>query len=292
MNNFELYFATWEKKLKTVKEGIRNSLSLPSILAVVCVRNERVHLRRCLTDLLAQGLDVHLIDHGSTDGTVEIAQEFLGQGLLHIDHLPWRGVFSLSEQLQAKQAVVRQATHDWIVHADADEWLCPTPEFATLREGVGAADRAGYTVINFHELVFVPLPGKDFYAEDYAARMRHYYFFQPSYPRLQRAWKRTAHLDNTHSGGHSLAGGGAKLFSMDFFLRHYIVLSEAHAQQKYGSRRFSEEDIRKGWHGNRRRIQAERLVVRPDSAMRELAHPSDQVFDLSQPTKLHFWEWE
>jgi glycosyltransferase involved in cell wall biosynthesis len=49
-------------------------------LAVVCVRNEAIHIRRCLEHLIGSGLEVYLIDNQSTDGTREIASEFLAGG--------------------------------------------------------------------------------------------------------------------------------------------------------------------------------------------------------------------
>jgi glycosyltransferase involved in cell wall biosynthesis len=263
-----------------------------SALAVVCVRNEAINIRRCLEHLIGSGLDVHLIDNDSTDDTREIAREFLGRGLIAIEELPWRMEFSLSDQIRAKQRVFAAAEHDWVVHADADEWLCSPVEGQSLLAGLNAADEAGYTCVNFHEAVFVPLPGEDFYAPDYAARMSTYYFFQTYYPRLDRAQKRQAGLDYAKSGGHLLKGEGLKRSPRDFILRHYIVLSKAHADAKYVGRRFANEDRAKGWHGNRVTITQENLVVKPIPELRRLENPAvHHQFDLSLPLTTHFWEW-
>ncbi|TSJ60885.1 glycosyltransferase family 2 protein [Starkeya sp. 3C] len=260
-------------------------------LAVVCVRNEAVHMRRCLRDLIGDGLDVFLIDNDSTDGSTEIASEFLGHGLLGIERIPWTGAFSLSDQLRAKRRIIADADHDWIVHTDADEWLCSPVEGQSLLGGIREADAAGYTCINFHEIVFVPLPGDDFLADDYASRMSTYYFFQPVYPRLNRAWKRTADIDSSRSSGHRLAGDGLRLYPQDFFLRHYIALSEGHARSKYVGRKFSDEDIAKGWHDNRRIITAENLHVKQMPGLMRTPEPLRHRFDLSTPLKTHFWQW-
>jgi glycosyltransferase involved in cell wall biosynthesis len=262
-------------------------------LAVVCVRNEAIHIRRCLKHLIGSGLEVHLIDNESTDDTREIAKEFLGRGLIGIDLLPWRQEFSLLDQLHAKQRVFEASDHDWLVHADADEWLCSPYPGQSLLEGLAAADEAGYDCVNFHEIVFVPLPGEDFYAADYAARMSTYYFFQPSYPRLNRAWCRRIKVTNLGFGGHLLEGEETRCSPVDFLLRHYIVLSEVHARAKYLDRRFSEEELRKGWHGNRWNITLDNLRVKLIPELRRLAgNPASQTsFDLSAPVTRHFWEW-
>ena len=262
-----------------------------SALAIVCARNEAVHMRRCLTDLIGAGLEVRLIDNGSTDGTREIAERFLGCGLLAIDDLPWTGSFSLTDQLSAKRRIVEAVPHDWIVHADADEWLMSPVEGQSLSEGLSVADAAGATYVNFHELVFTPLPGENFWFEDYAQRMLTYYFFQPYYPRLNRAWRRLGDFTAAASGGHILEGEGLQRHSVDFLLRHYIVLSEAHACAKYVGRRFSDEDRAKGWHGNRLAISPEDLKLKPIPELRRLAHADARDFDLSRPITSHFWQW-
>ena len=261
-------------------------------LAVVCVRNEVIHIRRCIEHLVGAGLEVYLIDNELTDGTREIASEYLGRGLIGIENLPWKMEFSLSDQLQAKQRVFAASDHDWIVHADADEWLCSPIEGQSLLEGLTAADEGGYTCVNFHEIVFIPLPGEDFYSDDYASRMLTYYFFQPHYPRLNRAWSRRVKLDNSEFGGHILMGEELKRSPLDFILRHYIVLSEVQAQVKYVGRRFSDEDRAKGWHGNRLIITRENLKVKPIPELRRIEDPAKHHrFDLSLPIKKHFWEW-
>jgi hypothetical protein len=261
-------------------------------LAVLCFRNERVHIRRCLSDLISSGLDVAAIDHGSRDGSHEAAAEFLGRGLVRLERMPWTGSFSLSEQLRAKRQMIAVAVdYDWIVHVDADEKLCAPRPGQSLLDGMREADACGANCINFHELVFVPLSGEDFLVDDYADRMRAYYFFQPRYPRLKRAWKRSADLDNSASGGHALAGAHLRLHEQDFILRHYIALSEAHARTKYVGRAFSEEDVSRGWHRNRLDIRADALRVKPCRFLKHLRHAGDSDFDLSDPAKTHFWQW-
>lgn len=263
---------------------------MPSVLAIVCVRNEAVHIERCLSDLINGGCDVHLIDNGSTDGTRELASRFLGAGLLGIDDLEWTGAFSLTAQMEAKNALVARATHDWIVHADADESMVSGREGESLIDAISEADAAGYNVINFHEMAFVPLPGEDFEHPDYASCMSNYYFFQPKYPRLNRAWKRSLVIESG-SNGHLLKGEGIERSPRDLFLRHYLVLSEAHAERKYVGRQFGGEDIAKGWHGNRVIIDAENVRLRTGPAMRRLESPTSNEFDLSAPAAQHYWQW-
>lgn len=262
-----------------------------SVVAIVCVRNEEIHMLRCLTHLIEAGIEVYLIDNGSTDGSRAIAEQFRGRGLIGIEDLPWQGVSCFAEIYRLKQKITERLRHDWIIHSDADEWLCSSVPGQSLMEGIQVADTEGYTYINFHEIVFVPLELEDFYVHDYFRRMKTYYFFQPSYPRLNRAWKRSANLNNVRSGGHRLVGTELRKFPIDFFLRHYMVLSVEHARAKYLNREFAAEDLSMNWHATRRMIRPDKLVVKNSPGLRHMTDPVVSVFDLSAPVRKHFWLW-
>jgi glycosyltransferase involved in cell wall biosynthesis len=260
-------------------------------LAIICARNEAIHIRRCIGGLIADGLDVVLVDHESNDATVALASTFLDRGLVSIETLPWLGFFSLSAQLAKKQQIIERTTHDWIVHVDADEWLCAPSPGQTLLAAIEEADAGGYNCINFHELVFVPRPGEDFATESYAARMTTYYFFEPTHPRLIRAWKRSAAFTNINNGGHLLEGREIKLSPRDLFLRHYMVLSFDHACRKYLSRVFSPEELAKGMHKKRAMLDEKSLVLKNGVYLRDLPSPESVDFDLNQPAPEHYWLW-
>lgn len=262
-----------------------------SALAVVCVRNESMHIHRCIKDLISSGLDVHFVDNGSTDGTREIAESYIGNGVLAVDDLPWHGSFSLTDQLNFKREIISQAQHDWILHCDADEWMVNPHVGESLIEAMNEAHETGFNCINFNEAVFIPLGDEDFEREDYADLMRTYYFFQPRYPRLNRAWRRDAQLENSASGGHLLSGKNLKIYPNDLILRHYIALSQEHVRRKYLARQFSEADQSKGWHGNRLTINESNLTFKHSPLLRRLPSASSLSFDFSKPAARHFWEW-
>jgi glycosyltransferase involved in cell wall biosynthesis len=259
-------------------------------VAIVCARNEEHHIRSALRDLIDEGLDVVLIDHASSDRTVAIARQFLGRGLLSIEGLAWTGRFSLTAQLEAKSRAIERLDHDWIVHVDADEWLSGPDEGQTLIQGLREADAAGYNAINFNGYIFVPRPGENLEGTDFRRHSTRYYFFQPRYPFLVRAWKNGAGLDNRDFGGHLLSGN-ARLYPRNFPMRHYIFLSEAGAERKYLDRVFDEAEVARGWHRNKLRATKESLRFPNDDHMFILPHWSSKQFDASTPFKEHYWEW-
>jgi tetratricopeptide (TPR) repeat protein len=99
-------------------EGLTVSLCL-------VVRDEEELLSGCLASAADAVDELVVVDSGSTDGTVAIAESF-GARVLHV---PWSGSFS-----EARNAGLEQATGDWILMLDADERLAPgaAPALRTL----------------------------------------------------------------------------------------------------------------------------------------------------------------
>jgi glycosyltransferase involved in cell wall biosynthesis len=262
------------------------------IAAIICARNEELHIARCLNDLVRNDVEVFVIDHDSEDRTVQIAESYLGRGLLAIERLPWRGKFELGEQLSLKKEIITRLNHDWILHVDSDEWLCAPKGFQSLSNAIKRVDAEGFNCINFDEMVFVPWPNEDFTCREYSREMKTYYFFEPSHRRLMRGWRRDIVADNTGSGGHGLASDRElRLYPQNFILRHYIALSLAHAVKKYVGRQFADDELKKGWHVNRRGIKDSELVLTPSPYLRQLQSWDSGEFDRSVPAKAHFWEW-
>lgn len=262
-----------------------------SCVAVLCVHDEEAHLKRAIGDFVEQGIDVAIIDHGSTDGTAEICSGFLGKGVVAMEHLPWTGEFDLTAQLRAKRDLVDRLGHDWVIHADADEWMHTRLQGESLLAGIDRISRLGYNAINFDEFVFLPQPGAISEPADCKRELLDYYFFAPRENRLMRAWSRQHALENVSSGGHLLAGEDLRLAPESFVLRHYIVLSQEHAIRKYAHRVFSAADLEKGWHDNRVNLEAARLMLPESASLEHLPNWQSVELDRSKPRALHFWDW-
>jgi tetratricopeptide (TPR) repeat protein len=80
------------------------------------VRNEAANLPACLTSVKDVVDELIVLDTGSTDETVTIAQSFGAQ----VPHFAWCNDFSA-----ARNASLKYATGDWILVLDADERLVP-----------------------------------------------------------------------------------------------------------------------------------------------------------------------
>lgn len=78
------------------------------------VRNEAKNLSRCLNSVKDQVDEMVILDTGSTDETVTIAQSFQAQ----VQHFSWCNDFSA-----ARNQSLQYASGDWILVLDADELL-------------------------------------------------------------------------------------------------------------------------------------------------------------------------
>ena len=257
--------------------------------AILCVRNEERHLDITLAQLASCGIQLAMIDHDSTDGTRAICDKYR-KHIVYQARLPYTGAFSLSDQIAAKARAMRAISSDWFIHQDADEILQSPRPGETLREGIERSAREGFNVINFDEFVFIPGgPEEDFAHRDFYREMLSYYFFAPQPRRLMRAWRNDPDTAQV-GGGHRLRVKNLLLCPENFILRHYVCLSAVDIRRKYASRVYATEDIDKGWHGNRRNIDFDRISLPGEEGLKRLQGADDKLFDKSRPWKNHFWE--
>jgi len=262
-------------------------------VAILCVRNEALHIQRAVTSFVDQGIDVVIIDHESTDNTVKLCERFKAAGVLSIEHMPWTGTFDLAEQLKMKQRISETLNHDWIIHADADEWLQSPIQGETLLEGINRISDSGFNVINFEEFVFLPYREQELEAnyDYYQKRILTYYFFAPGKSRLMRAWSRSSNLQNIESGGHKLSGAEINVAPESFILKHYLVMSYEHAIKKYVGRKFSERELQMGMHKKRAALNEQKLQLPQIESLSVISRWDSVELDRTGPKKSHFWDW-
>jgi glycosyltransferase involved in cell wall biosynthesis len=108
------------------------------ISATIVALNEERNIARALESLRPCVDEILVVDSGSADRTLEVA-EALGARVLRED---WRGY---AEQ---KNFAAARAAHDWILSIDADEQLTPglAGEIAALRAAPEPCDLDGWTM--------------------------------------------------------------------------------------------------------------------------------------------------
>ncbi len=96
---------------------------MTSISLCMIVKNEEKYLPGCLESARPFVDEIIIVDTGSTDSTVAIAEQYGAK----VFRFPWNGNFS-----DARNVSIRHATSDWILYLDADERLLTGNEMRGL----------------------------------------------------------------------------------------------------------------------------------------------------------------
>jgi hypothetical protein len=255
-------------------------------LAIIAAYNEERLIGACLEHLAAQGVEAYLIDNESTDRTAAIAEGFLGRGLVGIETLPRNGTFSLLAQLRRKERLADELDADWLIHQDVDEFRVSRRR-RTLAKELEVADRRGFNAVNFLEFTFVPTrESADHDHPRFRETMRWYYPYLPSFPHRLNAWKRQlGPVELAWSGGHRVRFPGLRMSPRSLAMRHYLCLSSAHFERKYGRRRYDAEELAAGWHRRRAAHPSDRVRFPSQGELR--TYVSDRRLDPSSPQIHH-----
>jgi glycosyltransferase involved in cell wall biosynthesis len=258
------------------------------VVAILATYNEERFIAGCIEHLREQGVGVYLIDNESTDATLEIAERYVGNGVIGLESLPHAGASDLHARLARKEELAQSLDADWLMHVDADEFHVATRPGRSLVQAFREADEAGFNAVNFLEFTFVPtLEQPDHDHPHFARTMSSYYFLLPAYPHRLNAWRRQEQrVDLLSSAGHLVRFDGLRMAPHDLVMRHYLFLSVAHAAEKYVySGGFARTGLERGWHGWRAELRPE-LVELPSE--RELhRYVSDDLLDRSEPRVEH-----
>ena len=123
---------------------------MPSRSAFLIVRDEQQCIERCLRSLRGVVEEVVVVDTGSKDQTVEIALAWADR----VCSFSWVGDFSA-----ARNFAIEQASSDYLVVIDADEWISNPEEAGGLLEAF--ARRHGDDVVGTVEITSVVGAGAD-----------------------------------------------------------------------------------------------------------------------------------
>ena len=246
------------------------------------VRNEEAYLDIGIDHLINQGVDVCIIDNGSTDRSESIIRQYLGNGVIRYEKLPYSGFFDLTYILKNEERLASEIDADWFIRQDADEIREAPPGYGTLYDAIRKVDASGYNAINFDEFAFMPTEeSESFIGKDYRKEMKYYCYIHPLPQHHIKAWKKHEKIVRIEAGGHLATFVGRRVYPENFILRHYVGLSATGLRDKYCSRSFRVAEILLGWHGERAYIEADELYVPSKSDL--ILYDESMGWDKSDP---------
>lgn len=222
------------------------------LTAILTCRNAEATLDRCLAHLVWHGAQIILIDNGSTDRTVEIAQKYVDLGKVELRSDTYDHAFDLTRQLRRKRDLIRSIGTGWIIHADADEFI-DTPGNQKLTEYLPYLDQSEVQAFRCDECLFLPTSESDVHHPDrFEETMTACTGFKDRNPK-QRVFRASAPLSRwMATGGHTVVDRPRAVAQAPLRLRHYFGLSLDQIRSEYLARIYAPRDLGKLWHGTRR----------------------------------------
>jgi Glycosyl transferase family 2 len=257
---------------------------VPEVVAIVQVYNEADVFGAVLEHLTGQGIGVYVMDDWSTDGTLAIAQGFVGRGVVGIEQFPFEGrsaVFLHEAGMQRKAELALELAGKgarWCIHYDADELReSPWPGVG-LREGLLRAESEGFNAVDHVLLEFLPVDETWRGGMSPAEHFRYFeYLNTRGNSRHVKAWiQGTEVVDLATHAGHDVQFAGRRVHPVPFLIKHYSIRNTAQARKKiFQDRlpRYEQEMVEKGLHLHYKQVKEEQVFVR------SVGDPKLRLFD-------------
>lgn len=246
------------------------------VAAIMTAYNEADIVRSTIEGLIAQGIEVHLVDNWSTDGTPELVEDLVGNGLLQIEHFPPEGRpdhYEWERLLQHTTEVAASLRHDWCVHHDVDQRRdAPWPHLR-YRDALWTAQQWGFSAMDHTIAEFRPVddafvPGTE------VSEHLHWFEWPHGVQNVThvQAWRNLGRVDLVGSGGHDATFERKRVFPFNAVLRHYPVRSQGHGDTKVfqdRAPRYRVEELERGWHYHYSRLRPGHRFVRDRATLVE-----------------------
>jgi glycosyltransferase involved in cell wall biosynthesis len=236
---------------------------------MMTVHNEADIVGQVIEHLISQGIELVVLDNGSTDGSYEIIQHHIGKGILSVNRMETE-YFETESIFGTLHAMVTQYSPDWMLLTASDEFLESPYRGLTLKGAIQLEGERGHNMIQFNNFEFYPTE-KDHNSQESDVRKRlRYYSWHDDYQ--FRCWRMYPGMTafGTHGHDDKLPDGiPTKVSPNKFILRRYRIRSYEHGLRKiFRDRipRFSPKERAKGWHVHYDNIRTDRKYFVIDSA--------------------------
>jgi len=251
------------------------------LIGLMLVFNEIDIIEQTLNYGINQGVEFVIMDNGSTDGSFEICQKYLGKGVLKIERIFTKN-FALDFLLKKIYKLAMTFDPDWLILWDADVFLESPFKNKKLKDSVKKVASDGYNCIQFNNFEFWPTK-KDSQSADVRKRMK-YYTWNDDFRLL--CWKAGRGVRNINA--HTLNLKHPKIYPVKFIMRHYKIRSF-----EQGLRKVFEERLPRffnqppGWHVHYNLMKKEKKYFIIDKAKLTKYH-EDGIWNLER--KFDGWQ--
>jgi len=190
------------------------------LVGMLPVFNSEDILEDVIEHLLSQGVNLAVLDNGSTDGSFEICKKFENKNLIKLRQYT-SSTFDYGLLSRILYDMALELKPDWIIRSDQDELLESGISNTTLKDAIEKEDTKGFNLIQFDVFEFFMTNNDNKTAKSFQEKFP-YYSWQHDF--AYRAWR---HLPGTRvedSLGHYPIfpeGYPYKISDRKFVLRHY-----------------------------------------------------------------------
>lgn len=226
-------------------------------LALVSSYNDADVIEQTVGELLDDGIDVHVLDNWSTDGTFERLATIASHRLeLVVERFPTEGpsrYYEAKAIFDRKDDLARRHPGRWIVHHDSDEIRCSPWPGISFRTGIFIAQAMGFNALDFTVCDFRPTSAEVSPDGGLDSVFSHFEFGRrPGHFNQVKVWRQgDESVRLSVSGGHDVQMQDRRVFPYKFILKHYPLRSPEHARRKIfveRLNRFSPRERENGWH--------------------------------------------
>lgn len=234
--------------IQVYNQQLESQRTIDRCLGLMCVYNEEDILEQTLKYHIEEGIEFIVLDNGSSDRSLQIAQSFLNKGVLSVRSKSTE-TYKWAQLLNTLLSWAKEFQPDWCMLVDADTFFeSPWPGVGLL-DGIRHVASQGFNVINFDNFEFWPVLGDDSSENDIRRRLRYYTWADD---RQEKCWKAFFGANNSRTGGHVIDFPSdiiKKRASMNFVIRHYRIRSIEHGKRKVFSERIPRfRDEPEDWH--------------------------------------------
>jgi len=203
------------------------------VIGMLPVFNDEDIVEEVIEHLISQGIELVVLDNGSTDDTYKICEKFLDHGILELKQFSTPTfIYHLGIILRMLYDMALTHSPDWIIKNDSDELLESGIQGLTLKDAISKIDSNGYNLIQFDRFDFYMTDNDDESTKSIKNKL-HYYSCYGDY--LYRAWKYFPGIRISDAGGHVPTfpdGYKYKINPQKFVLRHYPYRSVNQVKKK------------------------------------------------------------
>ena len=206
------------------------------VIGMLLVFNDEDIIKEVIEHLISQGIQLVVLDNGSTDNSYKICEKFLGNGILDLKQFK-TPTFIYHEPIIRRMLydMAISQSPDWVIANDSDEILESAAQSSTLHESIEKANTEGYNMIQFNRFDFYITDNDDKSAKSTKDKLG-YYSYYGDY--LYRAWKYFPGIRvgyNPHLPVYP-DGYQYKIYPYKFALRHYPFRSKEQVKKKLSDR--------------------------------------------------------